>query len=930
MSAPLHTHSRRFLIPEIISNSEIDSGLVALQALLSGFSLSLPLEPLRAVSQTLGDPALIETLASVAQHFGLITDQMVLPADHVLLAHSHILPALTATPSADGSIRFLVLWRRLSDWVQIMDPRVGRRWISTRKALDLLPARTVPISAAQWRTEAAAPLFLNALRARLDGLLIPNATIEQWIAHASADPAWQTLARLDAAVRMTDALVRAGALRRATEATRVIERLFRDTAQVVPSQYWSVEPNPDAPDELLQHGIILIRIVGVHPTAPAAAQPLPATHIKAEPATLSPAQPDARGDALSHARSLRQVLDLMRADGLVTPAILGIALVLATVGIMVQALLFQGILDLTALLRDQTQRLIFLGAVFLFMLALFAVEIPINAILLRMGRRLEMRFRLRYLEKIPRLGDQYFQGHLKSDLVQRAHSLRQLHLLPELAVTLFRLGFQLLLTTLGIIWLDPGSALLALIATGVFVALAYFTQPLLQERDLRLRTQMGALSRFYLDAMLGLVPLKMHGAQRAFRREYEALVHDWARANWNLARLSNWLQALSVFVYAFFAVWLVFDFIARNGTTAGTLLFFFWILSLPVIATSLVQAVQQYPMLRSLTLRVLEPLNAPDENKFFTDNTTFSPSSTDAFDRLDEPDRPNLQSPPLPGVALAFDHVSVRLGGNMVLHDINLNIRAGEHVAIVGPSGAGKTTLVGLLLGWHQPVAGEGRADGTIIQGAHLQHLRRVTAWVDPAIQLWNRTLWENVLYGNAPRNLASPSRAIQEADLLGVVEQLDAGMETVLGESGGLVSGGEGQRVRLARGMAREGTRLVILDEPFRGLDRETRRKLLERARDFWRDATLLCVTHDVNETRAFERVLVIENGRLVEDAPPAQLAENPASRYRALLDGEEAVRSGLWSSEQWRQLWIQDGTLHEENRVHRDDESSKQYADS
>jgi ATP-binding cassette subfamily B protein len=458
-----------------------------------------------------------------------------------------------------------------------------------------------------------------------------------------------------------------------------------------------------------------------------------------------------------------------------------------------------------------------------------------------------------------------------------------------------------LLTTLGILWLDPPAALFAALATLVFMALAFFTQPVLQERDLRLRTQMGALSRFYLDAMLGLVPLKMHGAQRAFRREYEGLVHDWAGANWDLAQLANRLQALSVFVYAIIAVRLVLDFLARNGTTAGTLLFFFWILSLPVLATALVQAIQQYPMLRSLTLRVLEPLNAPDEN----------PLAPGAVAPAPEEARDAGQA--ATGVAVSMDNVMVRLGGNVVLHNINLQIRPGEHVAIVGPSGAGKTTLVGLLLGWHAPSGGECRADGARVEGAQLQLLRRATVWVDPAIQLWNRTLWENVLYGNAPHALAAPARAIEEADLLPVVEQLDAGAETTLGESGGLVSGGEGQRVRLARGMARAGTRLVILDEPFRGLDRETRRKLLARARAFWKDVTLLCVTHDVNETRAFERVLVVEEGRIVEDAPPAQLEEKRDSRYRALLEGEQAVRTGLWAGPEWRRLWIQDGALQE-----------------
>ncbi len=882
--------ARRFLIPELVSGGDMDAGLVALDAMLKGFEISVPFEQLRQAVGS-GDPNAPETLEVVASRAGLDAVTEILPADHLLLKRTDTLPLLVFSAAAD-STRFLVLWQRLWDWAQVMDPRIGRHWLASREVLASLSLQTAPISAAQWRANAGKPLFLNALRSRMDALLVQNAEIEKWIVRGLADPAWHALARLDAAVRMTAALVRADALKRGQESARLIARFLAEPALTIPSQYWSVERG--AEDDLIQRGVQVLRVLGARRPmeTPLTETASPAARMTA-PQTQPPAQP----------HSVRQVLELMRADGLVTPAILSVALVLATLGIMVQALLFQGILDLTAILREQNQRLLFLGAVFLFMLLLFAVEIPINALLLQMGRKLEIRFRIRFLEKIPHLGERFFQGHLKSDLVQRAHSLRQLHLLPELAVTLFRVGFQLALTTLAIIWLDPGSAVVAVLATVAFLAVAYFTQPLLQERDYRLRTQMGALSRFYLDAMLGLVPLKMHGAQRAFRREYEALVHDWANANLSLARLANWLQALSVFVYAVFAVWLVLDFIARNGTTAGTLLFFFWILSLPALAASFIQAVQQYPTLRSLTLRVLEPLNAPDENN---------------FQQAGVP-HPIPDTRHLTAVALSFDNVSVRLGGNLVLRDINLKIRAGEHVAIVGPSGAGKTTLVGLSLGWHQPVVGECRADGAIVDGAALQKLRRETVWIDPAIQLWNRTLWENVLYGNAPHNLASPSQAIENADLLPVIEQFDAGLETVLGESGGLVSGGEGQRVRMARGMAREGTRLVILDEPFRGLDRETRRKLLLRAREFWKNVTLLCVTHDVNETLGFERVLVVEDGQIVQDAPPTELAANPTSRYRALLDGEQAVRSGLWSSSEWRRLWIQEGTLREEKAAPR-----------
>jgi ATP-binding cassette subfamily B protein len=114
---------------------------------------------------------------------------------------------------------------------------------------------------------------------------------------------------------------------------------------------------------------------------------------------------------------------------------------------------------------------------------------------------------------------------------------------------------------------------------------------------------------------------------------------------------------------------------------------------------------------------------------------------------------------------------------------------------------------------------------------------------------------------------------------------------------------------------------RLVILDEPFRGLDHEQRQKLLARARRLWQEATLLCITHDVGATQAFERVLVVQDGRIVEDGTPASLAARSYSRYRALLDAEVTVREHIWSDHIWRRLRLEDGQLvdghkHEGNR--------------
>ncbi|MBW3669283.1 MAG: ABC transporter permease, partial [Actinobacteria bacterium] len=118
---------------------------------------------------------------------------------------------------------------------------------------------------------------------------------------------------------------------------------------------------------------------------------------------------------------------------------------------------------------------------------------------------------------------------------------------------------------------------------------------------------------------------------------------------------------------------------------------------------------------------------------------------------------------------------------------------------------------------------------------------------------------------------------------------------------------------VRLGRALHRPQARLVVLDEPFRGLDRPTRTALLAAARQRWTTATLLCATHDVAETTTFDRVLVVEGGRVVEDGTPAELAARPGSRYAALLAAEEAVRAALWDDPSWRRLHLDGGRVRE-----------------
>jgi ATP-binding cassette subfamily B protein len=920
---------QRFLAPEVVQTSEMDCGPAALKCLLEGFGIPVSYGRLREACQTDVDGTSINTLEDLAVQLGLEAEQIMIPVDHLFLPEAQALPAIVVVRLPNGMTHFLVVWNRLGNFLQVMDPATGRRWPTWKRLLNEIYIHQFPVPAADWRAWAGTDGMLIPLRQRLTGLGLPEEKIQSLVDSAIQDPSWGSIGALDAATRMMAAIVRSGGLGAGEEAGRILERNYEynrppqdargpglDTGQLdgqdgeqftthglsIPDTYWSVRPIPatgedEQPERLLLRGAVLVRILGR----------LEAAELElTEEARLEALPQDLRA-ALSEPsyRPESEVWQALKQDGLLTPAILAVSLLLATFGVLVEALFFLGVIQIGQNLTTPAQRIAAIGVLLLFVLVPLFLEYPISTTVLRMGRRLETRLRIALLEKIPRLGDRYFHSRLTSDMSQRAHDLRQLRFLPSLGVSLLRTTFQLILTTLAVIWLDPISAPLAIAGTVFFMGLSFLTQPILEEQDLRLRTQIGTLSRFYLDALLGLVPARAHGAERAMRRQHESQMTEWVRSGRDYYSVANYVQAFGALLYSGFAFLIVLNYISKGGEPNEILLLFYWTLSLPALGQALAGQARQYPMQRNRLLRLLEPMGAPEEEE------AWQPGSKTTA-------QPGLEGPsPVAPVGIRMENVRLQAGGHTILDEINLEIQPGEHVAIVGPSGAGKSSLVGLLLGWHRPAEGRILLDGAALDGSRIQSLRRDTAWVDPAVRLWNRSLYDNLRYGldyGQKNGQEIPlGTVIQEADLFDVIERLPEGMKTSLGEGGGLVSGGEGQRVRLGRSLSRGGVRLAVLDEPFRGLDREKRRQLLQRTRQRWGSTTLICITHDVSETRGFPHVLLLENGRIIEDGDPEQLAADPGSRYRALLEAEEAVRQGLWESAEWRRFILDGGRLRE-----------------
>lgn len=326
----------------------------------------------------------------------------------------------------------------------------------------------------------------------------------------------------------------------------------------------------------------------------------------------------------------------------------------------------------------------------------------------------------------------------------------------------------------------------------------------------------------------------------------------------------------------------------------GGLLLAYWALLLPGLAEQVADALQQYASLATTTQRVTEILHVPDE----LPAGPASPSGT--------------QEANLDGVSIELHDVTVTLAGQSVLRSVNLRVPRGMHVAIVGASGAGKSTLAGLLLGFFRPAAGAVLVDGERLEGRVLDEVRSRTAWVDPSVRLWNRSLLDNIAYGAGAKPGLPMSEVIGRTSLGEVIARLPEGLQTRLGEGGALLSGGEGQRVRLARSFLQDRRQLAILDEPFRGLARADRGRLLLESRERWRSATLLCITHDISETLDFDYVVVVHAGEIVEQGSPTVLAQGAASRYRALLDGEESAHRTM-AEIGWRRMTIAEGKLSE-----------------
>jgi ABC-type bacteriocin/lantibiotic exporter with double-glycine peptidase domain len=847
--------TRRYFIPEVIQTSAMDCGPAALKALFGGFNRYLSYGRLREACQTDVDGTSIDTIEVIAQQLGLGAVQSMLPADLLLLKSSVCLPAIVVVALPEGGTHFVVLWRTHGPWLQVMDPNAGRLWLPRRRFLESLYIHEQPVPADACAEWCASAVFTAGLEERMRALDLPR-------------DVWSERAHQDAALRLGGALRDAGRLRRGADAREFLARCAAHPDEI-PPEYWTIRRMPQNPEQVMLRGAVLLSAAGAVSDVPD--ESLPASLVRARTERAP--------------RVWEPVWAALRDGDWRLPTATMVAPCAVALGTVIEALLFRGLFDMGRHLQSTAERLGAMAALVLFLATIWALDWSAAIGSFRLGRQIEVRLRTRFLMKVPRLSDCYFQSRLIADMAFRAHSLQLLRELPETAGHCLYLVVSIVITGTAIVWVYPGSALLAGLAVIAACGVPALLMPTMVARDLRHRELSASLGSLYLDSLLGSRAIQAQCAERVMQSAQAGQLQRWAAAGLSQQALFVRVDAVQMAATLACVVALVYRQTVIAQSPAGLLLLIYWAISILLLGRDVAALARSLPAMRNTLLRFLELNESPEEHA----------------GELAPVARPG-------GAKIDIEEACVVVAGHAVLDRVTLHVQPGEHIGIVGVSGAGKSSLVGCLMGWFKPSSGRICVDDAPLDTIQL---RGEIAWIDPQVHLFRSTLYENLRYGNGSQGLGGFGATLEAADLSRILERAPDGLQTPIGEGGALVSGGEGQRIRIGRALGRSGVRLAILDEPARGLGREERRRMLSSLRAHFSRATLLCVTHDVRDTLDFDRVLVIERGRILEEGVPRTLQAQPGSRYRALLDEEGAVRRDLWANAPWRRLRLHGGRI-------------------
>ncbi|MGH8001285.1 MAG: ABC transporter ATP-binding protein, partial [Brasilonema sp.] len=236
------------------------------------------------------------------------------------------------------------------------------------------------------------------------------------------------------------------------------------------------------------------------------------------------------------------------------------------------------------------------------------------------------------------------------------------------------------------------------------------------------------------------------------------------------------------------------------------------------------------------------------------------------------------------GLKRSIDLISVDFGydpTNLVLHNITLSIERGKMTALVGSSGAGKTTVVDLIPRFYDATEGHVFIDGVDVRQFEVNSLRRKMAIVSQHTFIFNTSVWENIIYGTQGATEAEIREAARLANALEFIEEMPEGFNTILGDRGSRLSGGQQQRIAIARALLRD-PEILILDEATSALDSLSERLIQESIEKLSIGRTVIAIAHRLSTIAKADKVVVLEQGHIVEQGNYQELLQQRGKLWR------------------------------------------------
>jgi subfamily B ATP-binding cassette protein MsbA len=522
------------------------------------------------------------------------------------------------------------------------------------------------------------------------------------------------------------------------------------------------------------------------------------------------------------------------------------------------------------------------GRILLALVALLLLQLAgtfaFTVISARLGLQTVTRLRRRLFAHLLELPSLYFTDQRAGDLSTRVTgdvgSIQ--YLLTSGLVSLARALLTLAGALVLMFKLNPRLTTVVLLLIPTTILLVRLFGARLQKLSRRMYDELGRISSHVQETVAGIRTLKVYNNQNHEERRFGGMVDsylaDGMRRAWLSAALESgiqislWVCLITIMIYGFALT-------ARGETTAGELVAFLL-----------------------LAFRVAMPLAS------LTNLYSSGQGAIAAAGRLDDifavtPEREPGTAVPPPGhqpVTIALQQVGFHYpgtpDGQAVLSDLDLTIEAGQWVGIVGPSGAGKTTLAGLIMGLFPPTTGRLLLDGRPYEEFELSDLRARMAFVAQDPMLYDMSLADNIRFGLQEATDAEVRQAADRAGVLEFSDRLPTGLEAACGEGGAKLSGGQKQRLSLARAFLRN-PGLLVLDEPTSALDAASEQAIQDSLRELMTGRTALVIAHRFSLVRDLDLILVVDRGRIVEAGNHQALMEEGGvyQRLYRLQQGDE-----------------------------------------